>query len=1096
MSTSLDPGRCAVLPAHTRGLRRALGVLGAVVLALSARAQSTPIGAAAPGLSETGVPEFMVLAPAALGLSSPPTDLQALPDGRLVALAGRELALGDGTRWEVFRLSPQDVAPGSNSVAIDAEGKMYAGSAGTFARIEFGADNRWNRVQQADTPQEGIVPVSVHMVGRDWYWHGGSGAVVSWRPGRTARIVGHITDLERAIAVGDDHFLSDRADGSFWRVGPGGLQSVIRAGDTNVSRSITCALTLPDGRVAVGTNGNGLQSLVDGRLVPFLSGGPLAGRSRINDLCPTVPDHYAAAVDNLGIVFFDRTGRTVQVLDRALDHRLARVRRLFYAEPGIVWALLNDGIARVDFPSRISHYESMVSTGLVFAQPYRFEGRLWLLGDGQAQRGIYDADGRLLRFEVDSPPEQFLCSLSTATGSLLACGRVGVFRRENDSWRLVVPGIVNAHLSSTPDREGRWLFVAQDKVGWLRPRGTAYEVETRPVRDLGGVYGGITDAQGALWAELGTARVARAELLGDTPRIEIFGAEHGLAGGWAQLSMIAGEVHANTVARLLRFDREARRFEPDPNFAHLLPRNEVDVLGRPAVDASGRLWVSTDEGPQLFERHERRLQRVHESFPAGLQPLFYTPDAGGPVWFHQRLQLARYDPSMPLPAPTTPRIVITRIHLTNTNRTLHLPAAPLAPWPAHDNSLTVHFLAVHTPAARTVTFEVQLGGASSDWISTGVIGTATFDRLKEGRYRLGVRPVVGGEPGEATYLPFVIEPPWFRTHAAYACFALAALGFIALVAWYAGWRERRDKAKLAHLVAQRTRELNDANRLLETNMDSTLRQAERLRTSEERYRQLSAELERRVAERTEALLRANEQLVATNHELEAFSYSISHDLRAPLRNINGFVDLLRRRNRTVLDPESLRFFQIIATETIRLSQLIDSLLAFARLSRADFKFERVALSSLVARVVAELRPEFENRIVDWRIAPLPTVYADTALLRQVVTNLCQNAIKFTRNRPQAIIEIGTVPPATGTTATEQVVYVRDNGAGFDPKYAGKLFGVFQRLHHTRDFEGTGIGLANAKRIIVRHGGRIWAEGKPGEGATFYFALPIRHDHPN
>lgn len=279
-------------------------------------------------------------------------------------------------------------------------------------------------------------------------------------------------------------------------------------------------------------------------------------------------------------------------------------------------------------------------------------------------------------------------------------------------------------------------------------------------------------------------------------------------------------------------------------------------------------------------------------------------------------------------------------------------------------------------------------------------------------------------------------------------------------------------------------------------MDSTLRQAERLRTSEERYRQLSAELERRVAERTEALLRANEQLVATNHELEAFSYSISHDLRAPLRNINGFVDLLRRRNRTVLDPESLRFFQIIATETIRLSQLIDSLLAFARLSRADFKFERVALSSLVARVVAELRPEFENRIVDWRIAPLPTVYADTALLRQVVTNLCQNAIKFTRNRPQAIIEIGTVPPATGTTATEQVVYVRDNGAGFDPKYAGKLFGVFQRLHHTRDFEGTGIGLANAKRIIVRHGGRIWAEGKPGEGATFYFALPIRHDHPN
>lgn len=1067
-----------------------VGFCCALALALPGLGQTFPIRPAAPGLSETGAPAFLVLSPSALGLSSPPTDLQPMPDGRILALAGRELAFGDGTRWEVFRLAPNETDASSSTVTVDAAGRIFVGMPGAFARVEFGADGYWHRLKLAEAPLPDFTPATAFALGDRWYWHSGSGKVVDWQPDQTPAVVGAITDMERAVRLDGFDFLSDRADGSLWRVTASGLQPAITGRETNVSFAITCALNLGEGRQIVGTNGHGLQRISANQLQPFINSGPLAGQSRVNDLCATVPGLFAAAVDNVGIVFFDRHGRTVQVLDRTLDHRLARVRRLFYLRRGAVWALLNDGIVRVEFPSRISHYEPMVSTGLVFAQPYRLDGRLWLLADGQAQRAVYDHDGRLLRFEIDTPPDQFLCSLSTGTGMLLAGSRNGFFRREPSGWKLVLPGITNAHLCAFPDAQGRWLFFAQNIVGWLRPNGDSYEITTHPAPGVGGVYGVTGDGHGVLWAELGTARVGRCALVGDDFDVKLFGPDDGLAGGWAQLYLVDGEIRANIANHLLRLDPAGQRFVADEEFARRLPSPIDNALGRPTSDAIGHLWLTTSDQLQLYEARGRGFLRLPDRFPAGLLPLFVTPDDSGPVWLHQRLQLARYDPVMPLPESGDPRVLITRLQLTSSNRTLYLPPPTVPTLAANDNSFVVHFMAVDAPPSQAITFEVRLDGASDQWMSTGVVGTAAFNRLKEGRYTLRIRPLLQGVPADEVRLAFAVEPPWFRTRSAYVAYTGAAVAFIGFVAWYAGWRERRDKARLERIVAQRTQELADANRQLAGNIEATLRQAEDLRASEERFRLLSTELEQRVHDRTEALVRANEQLVANNQELESFSYSISHDLRAPLRNINGFVDLLRRRNRGTLDSESSRFFQIIATETIRLSQLIDSLLAFARLSRAEFRFERVAVASLVTQVIAELRPEFENRLVDWRIASLPTVTADTALLRQVVTNLLANAIKFTRHREPAIIEIGSLP-FDDAHLSEHILYVRDNGAGFDPKYASKLFGVFQRLHHTRDFEGTGIGLANAKRIITRHGGRIWAESIPGEGATFYFSIPVR-----
>jgi PAS domain S-box-containing protein len=229
-------------------------------------------------------------------------------------------------------------------------------------------------------------------------------------------------------------------------------------------------------------------------------------------------------------------------------------------------------------------------------------------------------------------------------------------------------------------------------------------------------------------------------------------------------------------------------------------------------------------------------------------------------------------------------------------------------------------------------------------------------------------------------------------------------------------------------------------------------------------------------------------LETANKELEAFAYSVSHDLRAPLRHIDGFIQLLQKKAGTALDEQSRHYMGAISDSANKMGMLIDELLSFSRMGRHSFSFQQVALETVVREVIRELEPDAAGRNIEWRIGAIPTVRGDASMLQMVLVNLISNALKFTRPRQQAQIEIGSVPGQP----SEVVIYVRDNGVGFDMAYADKLFGVFQRLHHSDEFEGTGIGLALVRRIIARHGGRTWAEGKDNRGATFYFALPLTY----
>jgi light-regulated signal transduction histidine kinase (bacteriophytochrome) len=296
--------------------------------------------------------------------------------------------------------------------------------------------------------------------------------------------------------------------------------------------------------------------------------------------------------------------------------------------------------------------------------------------------------------------------------------------------------------------------------------------------------------------------------------------------------------------------------------------------------------------------------------------------------------------------------------------------------------------------------------------------------------------------------------------------------------------------------------------LLQTLADAAARAIENVKLYEEleqRVAQRTAALEARTSDltdnrrallnivqelnvKTDKLSLSTAQLEASNKELEAFSYSISHDLRAPLRALNGFAEILLEDYGSTLDKEGQRLLGVITDNAKKMGALIDDLLKFSRLGRQEIKFNHVDMYTLAMSVYQELAPDAEKETIEFRLQAIPEIECDPSIIRQVWVNLISNALKFTSKKEVRIIEIGSK-----TEGAEIIYYVKDNGAGFDMAYANKLFGVFQRLHAASEYEGTGAGLAIVQRIILRLQGRVWADAKINEGATFYFALPMKTD---
>jgi len=508
----------------------------------------------------------------------------------------------------------------------------------------------------------------------------------------------------------------------------------------------------------------------------------------------------------------------------------------------------------------------------------------------------------------------------------------------------------------------------------------------------------------------------------------------------------AGQFWVGTAGGLCAFDRSTGTCAAVYTQKEGLPNDTIQGI---LEDAQGQLWISTNHGLTRFNPKTGIFRNYDvldglQSNEFNVFTAFYKSPRTGEMYFGGINGFNVFHPDSIKDAPFIPPVVLTDFRLFGKSvpvggsdpvLTQSISRTEALTLPHFQNSLSFEFSALSYVAPTKNRYRYRLEGYEEVWREVGSNERlAVYTGLPPGQYLF--RVLGSNEDGvwndQGTSLKITITPPWW---AAWWFLGLALALVLGLA--YSG---------------------------------------DRLRIN--RIRRYSQQLEREVSERTA-------ELAKRNQELEAFSSSVSHDLRTPLRHINGYLALLRESAGPTLTEENLRHIDTIGNATRRMNRLIEDLLSFSRMATHEMNKTSVDLGALVTDIIQELEPETRGRDIHWQIARLPVVAGDQAMLRVVLVNLISNAVKYTQKRERAEISIGCLHD----DADKTVVFVRDNGAGFDMRYRDKLFGVFQRLHRIEEFQGTGIGLANVFRIVARHGGRTWAEGAVDFGATFYFSLP-------
>ena len=794
----------------------------AVFCALMPNLSSADTLPASDNYLEVGVPPFHIVSQDAIGLNSSPTDLKLLPDGRLLVVSSSQLAIGDGSRWTVVERAPDTAYPPLNELAIDEAGNLYTGAQGEFARIEFTAAGVWRQVSEASWPEEfehhSPVPRHVIEVGDEWFWHSDSGRVVSWRPGQDAYVAGDVETVRTAFALGDEFYLSDHANGQLRRFSGTSSESFFSASNVTVDQTITAAAPLDDQTLLVGMFRGGLHVFDGEELVPFAETGLLAQPLAIRDIAYLGDDMFATMVANLGVVFFDRSGRLFEVIDYSIDSRLAQPLALLPVPGGAVWGLLDNHLVRFDFPDPVSQYQQLIPSSISAAFMRRLDGKLWCMADGSIMQGDYNEDGRLVGFENLTPPNAWVSASSVATGRLIIGTDRGSFVWEDSQWTPLIGGIEDLRIVSPVAHDGKWIYCAQNQYGWAEFDGNTVTLDPSPVDDFR-VYGEITEADGDVWVELGAGRIGRLRNVDGEVILRIFDSSDGLPSAWAQLFELDGRMGLNIAESLFRIDERSDEVVIDEELTGQLSQFPF-IEGRPCRDSLGHLWVTANQRVHAFDTSVSPWRVIEKDVPDGFRPFRFIAESAGVVWMHDGIRLLRYDPSSEREDLPNLRAIINSVQLLSSGRTIFNPTTRLPDLPFDDNSIIVKFVGVGFAGNTSVDFEVMLqSDAEGEWVPTGPGGTAAFNGLSAGSYDLRIRPRAIDELGSEATLSFVVLPPWYRTTLAYVGYGLSLLSLISLSTWGFIMLERREKNRLEKLVEQRTAELHDSNTRLASQVD-------------------------------------------------------------------------------------------------------------------------------------------------------------------------------------------------------------------------------------------------------------------------------------
>ncbi|MDX2186648.1 MAG: ATP-binding protein [Opitutaceae bacterium] len=1039
----------------------------------------------APGLVEGGIPNFAVLASESLGLSIRPTDIRLLPDGRVFVINHEEVAMGDGVRWRAFRgTSVRDGLP--VTAVLDDDGSAYTGIAGGLARIELLPGGQWHRVKVVSLPESSspnTILYKVWPIGRKWIWTESSGDVVSWRPGEEMRVYGHFQAIQHVFEFGSFLYVSSHAEGELYRIrNPGAPPERVPTIGMTLADTIQCTALADDGTLLVGTSGRGILRF-DGRSFTRFEGPRLIGEGmHISDLCRVGPGIFAAAIENEGILFFREDGRPVQLLSRTLDHRLSRVRALRYSGQGVLWAVMNLGLARIEFPGDVVAFDPMVPSALGFVQPVRSNGRLWVQADGKALQGQYDTSGLLSGFSANGPPGHVHC-LADLSGHLVAATEQGLYELSDEGWRLLTDEIKNARVGFGEITERGHMFLAPGAVGFIRFDKKPVEIHSHPVDYRGLSYGVVTDKNGVSWFELGLSKVGRVDSRASEPVLEVMGEERGMERGWVQAYLVDGEPRFFCNFVVFKIDDAARRFERDPEVVRRFPDLERGT-GRMVTDKLGRYWYPTQGGVRMVDERQADPSKRMRELITGFSPFILTMERSGAMWMWASDRFARHDTSVESEARRPVQTYVDSIEYTNTRREVFNPSGTLR-LPFNDNSFVIHFSAPSNSFLGPVSFQTQLEGAENAWVSTGNVGSASYTRLLEGRYTFKVRAVRGGVPGPEAKLALVIDPPWFRTPLSKGLFGLLVVGAFVLAFWIPSYLKRRERDRLARLVGERTHDL---------------------RVSEDKYRRLSEELDRRVTDRTVELARTNEELRKAKEAAEqgnraksAFLATMSHEIRTPMNSILGMGHLLMD---TGLSDIQMKYTSMLVRSSESLLSILNDVLDFSKIEAGHMKLEAVPFDPRIEidHAVEALRESARAKGLVFRVdieeTVSPMLVGDPARIRQIMVNFVGNALKFTAKGGVTVMV--NVLHDSGNQQTLRFA-VRDTGIGISEEAQARLFLPFSQADSstTRRFGGTGLGLAISRRLVELMDGRIGVESRERVGSEFWMEIrcPKYDTHP-